>query len=205
VTVRLHDTSNVPRANTTFAGRHLHFRPLQDGEREPLVEVFNGMSARSRYLRFLYPVPRLTESMLRALSTVDGHNKLALGAFSDGGCLAIARFSRIPERPHAAELAVSVVDSMQRRGLGRLLLTMLAGIAAELDITTFAVTVHPDNRGSLALLRSFSAQLRLIDRIHEGHLAVSAILRPAWVPTPSLHARRAPKVRPDLRVRCCLP
>lgn len=207
MTARLLD-STIARVPTGLGGQQLEFRFLQDGEREPLLEVFDGMSAHSRHLRFLYPVPRLTESMLRVLTNLEGHGKVALGAFNNGNCLAIARFSRLPDRPEAADLAMAVVDSMQRRGIGRLALTALAGIAADRDISTFAVSVHPDNHASLALLRSFGARLRLIDRIHEGHVAVSAILQRATgnaAPTPSWESRREPSLRPVPLARYCLP
>ncbi len=38
----------------------VHLRPLGRGERAAVVEVFSGLSARSRALRFLAAVPRWT-------------------------------------------------------------------------------------------------------------------------------------------------
>jgi GNAT superfamily N-acetyltransferase len=205
VTARLRNASTISRIPTSVAGRRLQFRLLEDGEREPLVQVFNGLSAHSRYLRFLYPVPRLTEPMLRALTNVDGHGRVALGVFDGSACVAIARFNQSRECPHTADLAMAVVDSLQRRGIGRLALTVLAGVAADRGVSTFVVTVHPDNHGSLSLLRSFSAQLRLIDRTHEGHVAVSAILEHARVPAPAREWRRERTTRIVPRVRYSLP
>ena len=50
----------------------VRIRPLEDGETEPLLAVFDGLEPRSRELRFLAPKLRLTPTDLCQLSHV-GH------------------------------------------------------------------------------------------------------------------------------------
>jgi RimJ/RimL family protein N-acetyltransferase len=157
-------------------GTALRLRPLEDGERGPMIEVFEHMSRASRYLRFFSPMPRLNEPMLRQLSRVDGIDRVAWAAFRDEECVGIVQFVRLPHRPEAAEIAISIVDALHGRGLGRVLLGVLAAAAYSADITTFTMTVHPDNRRSLALMRSCGAPLRLVEGSYEGQLPISALL-----------------------------
>ena len=157
-------------------GTVLGLRPLQDGDRASVLDVFARMSDRSRYLRFLSPVPRLSESMLRLLTTLDDRDRVAWAAYDGTRCVAIVRYARWASRPETADLAVAVVDSLHRRGLGRVLLGVLAAAGAPRGIEAFTVTVHPENRASLALLRSFGVHLRLVDGVYEGRLPVAAVL-----------------------------
>ena len=157
-------------------GTVLRIRPLKDGERRPLLDVFDHMSPQSRYLRFLSPVPTLTEPMLRQLTTLDHRNRVAWAAYDGTQCIGIVRYVRLADRPDAAELAVSVVDAMHRRGVGRVLFGVLAAVAATHGIATFTLTVHPENRSSLALSRALSARFRMVDGVYEGQVATAAVL-----------------------------
>jgi GNAT superfamily N-acetyltransferase len=157
-------------------GSQMLVRPLRDGERAPVHEVFSGMSPRSRYLRFLTPTKVLSDAMVERLTSLDGHDRVAWGAFHGGRCVAVARYVQLVERPGTADVAVEVVDRMHRRGIGRLLLGALASVAEANGITTFALTVHPENASSLGLTRSLSARFRFVDGLYEGELPVVAVL-----------------------------
>jgi RimJ/RimL family protein N-acetyltransferase len=157
-------------------GTTLHLRPLRAGERQPLLDVFDQMSSRSRYLRFLSPVRRLSEPALRQLTALDEGRHVAWAAWHELQCVAIARYVRSDDRPDTAELAVSVIDAMHRRGVARLLLGTLAAVAARQGITTFTLTVHSENRSSLALCRSLGARFRFADGQYEGTLPLAAVL-----------------------------
>jgi hypothetical protein len=45
----------------------LRIRPLRAGDDGPIRDIFAGMSAKSRYLRFHSPMPRLSPAMLQRL------------------------------------------------------------------------------------------------------------------------------------------
>src|SRR5262245_5091378 len=102
-------------------------RPLGDGEIEPLLAVFEGMSAESRYSRYFVPLERLTSSMLESLTHVDGDDHVAWLATIAGRPAGVARYIRT--RPDTAEIAFEVVDAHQRRGLGAALLDVITTAA----------------------------------------------------------------------------
>jgi RimJ/RimL family protein N-acetyltransferase len=147
------------RPPTDLANRRgLRIRPLETGETGPLLEVFAGLSPRSRELRFLVPQPRLTPSQLRQLSDVDGHHSVALVAESTGGRpVGIARFFRDRGDPESAEVAVTVVDAWHSRGVGTRLVAALVDRARDVGVRRFSLVVHHENRAALRLLHRFSA------------------------------------------------
>jgi GNAT superfamily N-acetyltransferase len=127
--------------------------PLRRGDVATVMQVFEGMSPRSRMQRFLSPMPRLTERMQARLSDVDGERHFAFGAWVRGRCIGISRAIVLPENSSVADIAVSVVDAHQGQGVGRMLVSTLAERAQALGICTFAVTVDPGNDAALALVR----------------------------------------------------
>jgi GNAT superfamily N-acetyltransferase len=130
----------------------------------PLVaDAFARLSEESRRLRFLGPKPSLSPAELRYLTEVDGRRHEALGAMdpATGQVIAIGRFVRIPGRPESAEVAITVADAWQRRGLGRLLLERLADRAREEGIASFTALVAHDNRSMQGLLKQIDTPSRV--------------------------------------------
>lgn len=114
----------------------------------PLIaEGFERLSTESRRLRFLSSKPTLSSTELRYLTEVDGHWHEALGAIDPetGRGIAVARFVRDVEDPSRAEVAVTVTDEWQHRGLGTVLLGRLADRAREEGIDRFTALVAGDN------------------------------------------------------------
>jgi GNAT superfamily N-acetyltransferase len=76
---------------------------------------------------------------------------------ANGRGVGIARYIRHAEGPQAAEIAVTIVDEWQGRGLGTELLTRLTGRARQEGIHRFTALVADDNIAMAGLLRSMSA------------------------------------------------
>lgn len=133
----------------------LVFRRLEPGERTPVLDLFRALSERSRRLRFLGPKPVLPERDLERLVDVGCCGREAVAAFAgkEGGAVGIARFVRDDADRSAAEIAFAVADEWQGRGVGRLLVRELAGLAAAQGVTRFNATVDPTNAPALGLLR----------------------------------------------------
>jgi GNAT superfamily N-acetyltransferase len=72
--------------------------------------------------------------------------------------MGVARYVRLPAEPAVAEAAVTVVDEYQRRGLGTLLLGLLAATARAADITAFRSYVLEDNAPIRRLLAGLGAR-----------------------------------------------
>ena len=75
----------------------------------------------------------------------------------------MARYVRNPARPNAAEVAVTVVDDWQGRGLGTLLLEAITMRAREEGVDTFTALMLVDNRQMMDLLQRLGA-VRVVDR-----------------------------------------
>ena len=129
-------------------------RTLSYGEREPVLEVFSGLSERSRRLRFLGAKPRLREQDLEALVDVGrrGHEAVAAVDGRTGRAIGLARFVRDSDAPEA-EIAFEVVDDWQGRGVGRLLVEEVARMAREQGILRLRAFVDRSNAPALALVR----------------------------------------------------
>src|SRR5688572_16345730 len=127
-----------PPAVTLRGGSRVRVRPIRRSDAKLLLRGFERLSDESRYQRFLSPMPELSESMVRYLTDVDHHDHEALVALDDasGEGVGVARFVRDPQRPERAEAAVTVIDDWQGRGVGTLLLELLAGRARQEGIDT---------------------------------------------------------------------
>lgn len=128
-------------------------RPLRQGERQPVLDVFAGLSERSRRLRFLGMKPRLPERDLAYLVDVGRYGREAVAAVDQetGKTLGIARFVRDADAPEA-EIAFEVVDEWQGRGLGRRLLSELKALALAQGILRFRALIAHGNQPAFALV-----------------------------------------------------
>jgi GNAT superfamily N-acetyltransferase len=112
--------------------------------------VFQGLSPQSRYLRFHAPVPRLTASMRRQLTDLDGYRRTAVVAESGREPIGIARLAATGDT--CAEMAIAVVDPWQRKGVGTKLITELGRLATDLRYTELHGEVLAENLPMLRLV-----------------------------------------------------
>jgi GNAT superfamily N-acetyltransferase len=132
----------------------------------PLIaEGFKRLSTESRRLRFLTSKPSLSNSELRYLTEVDGHRHEALGAVDpvSGRGIAVARFVRDEQDPSHAEVAVTVADEWQRRGLGTLMLERLSDRAREEGVTHFTALVAGDNPATPLFLEGSGGKVKVTE------------------------------------------
>jgi GNAT superfamily N-acetyltransferase len=147
-------------------GSQVLIRPAVAGDRHLLVTVFEHLSPESRYRRFFAPVRALSPALLDQLTAIDYVDRFAWAALSvepgpDGEPegVGVSRYIRLQD-PAAAEMAVTVVDDWQGRGLGRVLLDALVLEALENGITRLEGDVLVDNRPMQELLRRSGARFR---------------------------------------------
>jgi len=129
----------------------LRVRPIDPEDVDRLERFFYRLSPETIYRRFftLFPAPR--PGALRHLATVDHDDREALVVLDGDEIVAVARWDRLTHHSADAELAVTVEDAWQHRGLGRALVRMLAGEAARHGVTELTATVLTDNRPALGL------------------------------------------------------
>ena len=142
-------------------GSKVVIRQVQPADAPLLADGFARLSGKSRQMRFLSRKDRLSAAELRYFTDVDHHDHEALGALdqADGRGVGVARYVRDAKDPRAAEVAVTIVDDWQGRGLGTELLTRLSDRARSEGICRFTALVAEDNRAMAGLLRTMSASL----------------------------------------------
>jgi GNAT superfamily N-acetyltransferase len=157
-------------------GSRVKIRPARQTDRGLLLAGFERLSDESRYKRFLVPMPELTEEMVRHLTDVDHRDREALVALDalTGEGVGVARYVRDPEAPLRAEAAVTVIDDWQGRGLGTLLVELLAVRAREEGIERFTALMLASNDDMMDLLRALGP-VRVVDR-EAGTVEVEAPL-----------------------------
>ena len=142
-------------------GSKVLIRQVRSTDAPQLADGFARLSPRSRQLRFLTRKRELSGAELRYLTEVDHHDHEALVALNraDGRGVGIARYIRHADDPHAAEIAVTIVDDWHGRGLGTELVTRLSGRARCEGIHRFTALVAEDNTAVARMLRNTSASL----------------------------------------------
>lgn len=129
----------------------------------PLIQAeYTRLSPESRFHRFLAPVPRLTDTLLTQLvDDVDYIDHVALGMLAADPAsepaeftipVGIGRFIRYQDMPDAADVAVTVVDQYQGRGVASALLAELVR-RGPAGVRRLMTVIAADNEPSLAMLR----------------------------------------------------
>jgi GNAT superfamily N-acetyltransferase len=146
-------------------GSCVRIRPGHRSDRELLLRGFKRLSSQSRYRRFLVPMTQLTDEMVRYLTEIDHHDHEAMIALDEdtGEGVGVARYVRSRDRQDVAELAVTVIDDWQGKGLGTLLVEVLSARARAEGITTFSALMLASNDEMMDLLRRLDT-VRIVDQ-----------------------------------------
>jgi GNAT superfamily N-acetyltransferase len=148
-------------------GTRLLVRDVRPGDRELLQVGFQHFGPASRYRRFLMNKDELSDSELQYLTEVDGSDHFAIGAvtFDAEGVaqpVGIARYVRLQPGGEVAEPAVAVVDEMQGKGVGKLLLHELSDAAYARGVRCFRCSVLSSNAPMSAVLEELDPPIRLL-------------------------------------------
>ncbi len=140
-------------------GDKIVLRHIQPSDAAELRRQFLALSPESRYRRFFGGIADLDAAALKYLTEVDGKDHVALVAviesldLKDERGIGVARFVRCKDEPTVAEVAVTVVDDMQKKGVGTLLTKALAHAARERGIEKFRCEVLESNKLVVDALR----------------------------------------------------
>jgi GNAT superfamily N-acetyltransferase len=128
-------------------GSHVRIRQGHHTDRDLLVRGFERLGPESRYRRFLTPMRELGKKTVRYMTEMDHHDHEAMIALDERGEDGIgdAFYVRDPKRPATAEVAVTVVDAWQGRGVGTLLLDVITARARDEGIRTFTALMLARN------------------------------------------------------------
>ena len=142
-------------------------RPILPEDKGRLMDGFRRLSPQSRYQRFMAALSTLSESQLRTFTEVDYVNHMAWIALDPSTperlAVGVARYIRLERQPAVAEVAVTVLDEYQGRGLGTFLLGLIGQTAGQHGIETFRAYAFETNSAMVRILRDLGAAVR-----HEG-------------------------------------
>lgn len=135
-------------------GGTVHVRPIRPSDAEAIQALHHRLSADTIYLRFFSVLPKLSPAMLGRFVNVDYVDRLALVAELGEELIGVARYDRLPiQAGHTggaeAEVAFTVDDAHQSRGIGTILLEHLAAAAKHAGISRFVAETLPQNRRML--------------------------------------------------------
>jgi RimJ/RimL family protein N-acetyltransferase len=138
-------------------------RPIRPDDKALLADGLRRLSPQSAQRRFLTPKRSFSRAELRYLTEVDGRDHVALVveylADPVRRLIAVGRFVRLQDDPEAADVAFTVADDWQGRGVGSLLGEKLAAEARLLGIRRFTATMASDNVPAHRLMAKLSAHL----------------------------------------------
>jgi GNAT superfamily N-acetyltransferase len=156
-------------------GGTVHVRPILPTDGDLLRGLHGRLSAESIYYRFFSPRPKLTDVEVERFTHVDYSDRMAFVALLGEEFLGVARYDRYPGTADA-EVAFTVDDAHQGRGISTLLLEHLAVYARQRDITGFTASVLPDNRKMLGVFRS--AGFKVKNQYADGIIDVTIDIAP---------------------------
>jgi RimJ/RimL family protein N-acetyltransferase len=142
----------------------LTVRPIDPGDVGRLERMFFRLSPTTIYRRFFSPIHDPSPRLLMWLSNVDHDRREALVALAGDEIVAVARYDGRAGASDA-EIAVTVEDAWQHRGVGTRLARRLAACALDHGFERFIATMLPDNRPAIGLLHRLSnnASVRFVD------------------------------------------
>lgn len=149
-------------------GQAVTVRPMEPRDIESLQVYVQGLSRVSRHNRFLGALNELSPAELNRLSHLDLEDQAALVAETriNGICTIIgeARYAMLRDASQC-EVALSVTDGWQRRGLGTQLLDILERRAGELGAHALVADALYSNEAVKLLLRKagFTSRLDIRD------------------------------------------
>lgn len=139
-------------------GARIRLRPIRPADQQRVADGFAALSQESRYLRCLRARKDLSPEELHFMTDCDGIDHFAIAVVAvdedgnEGDSVGLARFVRSLDHPAAAEIAITVMDDWQSRGVGGLLLRRLLAAMAERGYEQAHGVMHPDNEAMRRVL-----------------------------------------------------
>ena len=134
-------------------GTAMRLRPIRPDDGPGLLLLYDRLSPESLYFRF-FAVPDKDLGKAEYLTHVDYDRRYAVVAEMAGAIVGVARWERLADHPGHAEVAFTVADEFQGRGLGSALFRRLVALARSRGITVFEAEVLKNNERMLRLFAS---------------------------------------------------
>jgi acetyltransferase len=158
---------------TLHDGTRVTFRPVTPDDEEMIADAIGTASRNTLLHRFFIPLRTLPREELRRLLNIDPATGYCLvgevGQGTHRKLVCGARYVRLTETGKA-EIALTVHDTVQGRGLGTAMLKKLIEVARHDGIRTFVAHVLATNEPMLRLLRRIAPHRR--SHFHAGEVEI---------------------------------
>ncbi len=135
-------------------------REILPSDKEYLRLGLKEMSPESKRQRFQSGKSDFSEKELKFLTEIDYVNHMCFVAYlsleNENTPAGIIRGIRDPHQPNKLEVAVTIIDQFQGRGLGLKLMSELKTWALKNKITHFVGDLHNSNTKMMGLLKKFT-------------------------------------------------
>lgn len=153
---------------TTRDGQQVFVRPIRPDDEPLMRDMFYDFSERTKYLRYHAALKSMPHNKLQVFCTVDYETEMALIALTgppgQERVVGVARYMTDAEG-QTAEVAFTVNDDWQRKGLGTYFFKRLVQIGREKGIDTFHAYVLVENSG---MLKIFHRSGLVVESVNEG-------------------------------------
>jgi GNAT superfamily N-acetyltransferase len=161
-------------------GPVVRFRHVSPDDQPLITEAIRTASRETLLHRFFSPIRSVAPDQLQRMLAIDRTRELCVvGVVEQNGATRIvcgARYVRLPT-PGAAEIAFTVHDDFQHRGLGTFLLKLLARLASAEGIRWFEADVMTSNNKMLSLFKKVVPELTRTRRVGDvQHLALDVAM-----------------------------
>lgn len=164
----------MPDSIAVTADNRAHYlvRPLRRSDRRLIEQALRLLSARTLYARFHTRGTRLSPREIDYLVDTDDRDHVSWLVLDPaqrphdcpGGLpIALGRYVRDPETPSRAEVALTVCDHHQGRGVSKVLLGALAASAQGAGVENFCGSLLAENHAMRSLMQNLGATLRVQD------------------------------------------
>ena len=147
-------------------------RPIHPDDAEMLQALVRGLSAESRYFRFVSSMPELPARMLSRYTLIDYDREMALAAVHctrtvqpDGSfidterIIGVSRYITNPDQT-TCEFSLVVADDFAGQGLGSRLMLSIIDVARTRGLSEIEGLVLANNDGMLRLMRSLGFHIK---------------------------------------------
>jgi RimJ/RimL family protein N-acetyltransferase len=143
-------------------GPYLRVGSVLPESRHKISNGLKDMSSASIRNRFLGSKKEFSEKELKYLTILDGWNHYGIGVEECGGkCrgVAVIRLVRSHQFKGEAEVAITIIDDFQGKGLGSILMNLIILAAHERDIHRLSFSFLPQNEAIQKLIRKVGTPL----------------------------------------------
>lgn len=155
---------------------YLCFKALERHDREKFLDGFKKLSSKSVYHRFFGFMKELTDQQVNDLLNTDKKDHVAWAAMDfvqdDAIGVGVGRFRRSETNPKEAELALTVIDAYQEKGVGTVLLGVMYYLGAILDINIFTGVIMSENAKLIRRFKELGAVMTRVGSEYEMRLPV---------------------------------